>query len=260
MKFELYIDKKYTASGIRIYVKLVSDTSMQSDIFLCRIENRLIQTRSSDIPVFIGGNKSLFSGPTKITKIQDIGVYEATATPNVAIGAGSTYKHATPNIIVLKDITVSQDMLNGSISFPTYASDMPLWADLKVPWTYSGSLYSNMMTSGEIKIKDILDGNRIVVDKPLPTNCPTDINCIISRGNDQWNSKCYVQSSYSGTSVLIRPNPYEIVVMNSFIEIVSNSVEALNFTKSIKASVKSYIDTLKSIGLIDGVETVYYET
>ena len=266
MKFRLYIDKKFTASGTRVFVKMLSDTIGQSNIFICRMESRLAVKDSTTIPVYLFGNKTSFSGPSKIGRVQDRSIFETVATPNSAIGAGSTYRAISPNIMVLKDVTgkLDQDYINAFVSFPTYASDYPLWADIDVPESYSdSSTYEAILNpnSNKIRIIDVLDSRTAVLNIKLPSNTGLPIKCRIEGSQDTIEGECFIQSSYSsaGTYNIINPDPFVLVLQDGFIEQAANTVQALSFIRSIKIGVKSYIDMLKSIGISDSVEVVTYE-
>ncbi|MEO0271479.1 MAG: hypothetical protein ABIM30_00095 [candidate division WOR-3 bacterium] len=257
MKFKLFIDRKYTASGIRIYVKFVSDTPGYSNIFINRIDQRIAETKIGSVKIFIGGKIASFESPTRISKIQSQEIFEQVATANLAAGAGSIYKHAVVNAIILRGISVTQNLIGASIRFPRYDSEIPLWSDIRVPCDYNGEIYKDVMKSGNIKISDIIGDNVVIVDKPLISNGgPVDF--IIECGGNNLYGNCFFQATYVGSNSLVEPNPYSVVLLDHVIEQVGTSVEALNFTKSIKASVNAYINDLRISGMVDNLDIIDY--
>ncbi|MEM4205754.1 MAG: hypothetical protein QXQ43_00555 [Nitrososphaerota archaeon] len=257
MNFKLFIDRKYTASGIRIYVKFVSDTPGYSNIFISRIDQRIAETKRGSVKVFIGGNVTSFESPTRISKIQNQEVFEQVATANLVAGAGSIYKHAVVNAIILRGISATQNLIGASIRFPRYDSEIPIWSDIRVPCSYNGGIYKDIMKSNDIKISDIIGDNIVIVNKPLISN-GGPVGFIIESGGNNLYGDCFFQATYVGSNSLVELNPYSVVLLDHVIEQVGTSVEALNFTKSIKASVNAYISDLRVSGMVDNLDVIDY--
>lgn len=257
MRFALYIDTKFTADGLRVFVKLLSDTPGMSSIFLVRLERRL-KGSSGKIPVFLFGKQYFFEGLNRIKYIQDAGTYEVVATPNQAIGLGSQYRSVVSDTLVLLGSNkLDQSYLGASVKFTSIPA---LWKSIQVPYSYGNAItYDQLFNqeTSEIKIVDILSNNTAKLNIDMPFNAADNLMCQII-GNDTITSGCIIQSSYKGTNTVPLPDPYELVLRDSFIELVENEVRALTFVNSIKADVKKYVDQLKLVGNINNVEIVEY--
>jgi hypothetical protein len=261
MKFSLYIDKKFTYDGIRVFVGFYCSAYSYSNIFRCRVEKVLAPTKESTVPVYLFGHKTSFKGVSQVYFVQGRETFEAVTTPNVAIGAGSPYQHSNSDTLVFTSGGVNQDMVGASVSFDNINTNEPLLADLSVPASYSNNVpYKALFINQDIKITEVLDTNKCKINIPFPCNVSTPLNCTINTGTETISGKCLVQSTTIGSKVVFTPNPYTLVLKDRFIEQFNEVTSALAFIASIKADVQRYIDQLKSIGTIDGVEVKYYET
>ncbi len=261
MKFKLQIDTKFTINGLRIFVKMLSDNNRYQKIFLCRLNSKRTNLNSQKIQIYLFGRQTLFMGPGIISTIHGSEVYEETPTPERSIGLGTPYKQTEPRALVIKGTeTFDQSHLGATVAFTGYISDYPLWNQIKAAADYGSTRsYEDILSDPSYYIiTDILTSKVALLNNPLPTSTDSPINCTIG-GSTSITMDCYIQSIYKGTNQIVSPDPYELILTDSFIETASDSTHALAFIKALKADVKKFVDRIGSVGNIDGFEVENYD-